>query len=101
MALVGITAIWAVEYTAQLRAGETILIQGGAGGVAGFAIQLAQYLGATVITTTSAGNVDYVRSLGADRVIDYNAEDFTKSSPTAPWCSTLSGATFRHARTAP
>ena len=45
----------------------------------GFAIQLAKYLGATVVTTTSAANVDYVRSLGADRVIDYNAEDFTKT----------------------
>ena len=79
MALVGITAIWAIEDTAQLRPGETILIQGGAGGVAGFAIQLAKYLGATVVTTTSATNVDYARSLGADRVIDYNAEDFTKT----------------------
>jgi NADPH:quinone reductase-like Zn-dependent oxidoreductase len=78
MALIGITAIWAIEDTAQLQAGETILIQGGAGGVAGFAIQLAKYLGATVVTTTSAPNVDYVRSLGADRVVDYNAEDFTK-----------------------
>ena len=54
MALTGITAIWAIEDTAQLQAGETILIQGGAGGVAGFAIQLAKYLGATVVTTTSA-----------------------------------------------
>ncbi|HEY8290620.1 MAG TPA: NADP-dependent oxidoreductase [Acetobacteraceae bacterium] len=79
MALTGITAIWAVEDTAQLKSGETILIQGGAGGVAGFAIQLAKHLGATVITTTSAANAAYVRSLGADRVIDYNAEDFTKT----------------------
>jgi NADPH:quinone reductase-like Zn-dependent oxidoreductase len=78
MALIGITAIWAVEDTARLQSGETILIQGGAGGVAGFAIQLAKHLGAHVITTTSAANADYVRSLGADRVIDYNAEDFTK-----------------------
>jgi NADPH:quinone reductase-like Zn-dependent oxidoreductase len=78
LALTGITAIWAIEDTAQLRAGETILIQGGAGGVAGFAIQLAKYVGATVVTTTSAANVDYVRGLGADRVVDYNAEDFTK-----------------------
>ena len=78
IALTGITAIWAVEDTAQLQAGETILIQGGAGGVAGFAIQLAKHLGATVITTASAANVDYVRSLGADRAVDYNAEDFTK-----------------------
>ncbi|HME23248.1 MAG TPA: NADP-dependent oxidoreductase [Acetobacteraceae bacterium] len=79
MALTGITAIWAIEDTAQLQAGETILIQGGAGGVAGFAIQLAKYVGATVVTTTSAANVDYVRSLGASRVIDYNAEDFTRA----------------------
>jgi NADPH:quinone reductase-like Zn-dependent oxidoreductase len=78
MALVGITAIWAIEDTAQLRSGETILIQGGAGGVAGFAIQLAKHLRASVVTTASAANADYVRGLGADRVIDYNAEDFTK-----------------------
>jgi NADPH:quinone reductase-like Zn-dependent oxidoreductase len=79
MALTGITAIWALEDTAHLRKGETILIQGGAGGVAGFAIQLAKHLGATVITTSSAANADYVRGLGADRVIDYHAEDFTKT----------------------
>jgi hypothetical protein len=78
MALTGITAIWAIEDTAQLQPGETILIQGGAGGVAGFAIRLAKYLGATVVTTTSAANVDYVRGLGADRVVDYNADDFAK-----------------------
>ena len=79
MALTGITAIWAVEDTARLREGETILIQGGAGGVAGFAIQLAKHLGATVITTASAANRDYVSALGASRVIDYNKEDFTKT----------------------
>jgi NADPH:quinone reductase-like Zn-dependent oxidoreductase len=78
MALVGITAIWAIEDTARLRPGERILIQGGAGGVAGFAIQLAKHIGASVVTTASAANADYVRGLGADRVIDYNAEDFTK-----------------------
>ncbi len=77
MALTSITALWALEDTAQLKAGETILIQGGAGGVAGFGIQLAKHLGATVITTASARNHDYVRHLGADRVIDYNTEDFT------------------------
>jgi NADPH:quinone reductase-like Zn-dependent oxidoreductase len=77
MALTSLTALWAIEDTAQLKAGETILVQGGAGGVAGFAIQLAKHLGATVITTASANNHAYVRSLGADRVIDYNAEDFT------------------------
>jgi NADPH:quinone reductase-like Zn-dependent oxidoreductase len=79
MALTSLTAIWALEDTARLQRGETVLIQGGAGGVAGFAIQLAKHIGATVITTASARNHDYVRGLGADRVIDYNAEDFTKT----------------------
>jgi NADPH:quinone reductase-like Zn-dependent oxidoreductase len=78
MALTSLTALWALEDTAKLKPGETILIQGGAGGVAGFAIQLAKHLGATVITTASARNHDYVQHLGADRVIDYNQEDFTK-----------------------
>ena len=78
MALTSLTALWALEDTAKLKAGETILIQGGAGGVAGFAIQLAKHLGATVITTASARNHDYVRHLGADRVVDYNKEDFAK-----------------------
>ena len=76
MALTSLTALWAIEDTARLKAGETILIQGGAGGVAGFAIQLAKHIGATVITTASAGNHDYVRRLGAGQAIDYNKEDF-------------------------
>ena len=79
MALTSLTAIWALEDTARLQAGETILIQGGAGGVAGFAIQLAKHLGARVITTASTRNHEYCRRLGADQVIDYNTEDFTKS----------------------
>jgi NADPH:quinone reductase-like Zn-dependent oxidoreductase len=78
LALTGLTAISAVADTLKLQRGETILIQGGAGGVASFAIQYSKHLGARVITTTSAGNVDYVRGLGADEVIDYNAQDFTK-----------------------
>lgn len=78
LALTGLTAIDSIENTLQLKRGETILIQGGAGGVAGFAIQLAKYLGARVITTTSAANIDYVRGLGADEIIDYNAQNFTR-----------------------
>ena len=81
MALTGLTAIWALEDTAHLKHGETILIQGGAGGVAGFAIQLAKHIGATVITTASKANHEYVRTLGADQVIDYHAEDFTRVAP--------------------
>lgn len=78
LALTGLTAIISVEETLELQAGETILIQGGAGGVAGFAIELAKHLDAHVITTCSTSNVDYVKSLGADQVIDYTKEDFTK-----------------------
>jgi NADPH:quinone reductase-like Zn-dependent oxidoreductase len=54
------------------------LIQGGAGGVAGFAIQLAKHIGARVITTASAANHAYVRGLGADEIIDYRTEDFAR-----------------------
>jgi NADPH:quinone reductase-like Zn-dependent oxidoreductase len=78
VALTGLTALSAIEDTLKLKHGETILIQGGAGGVAGFAIQLAKHIGARVITTASAVNHAYVRSLGADEIIDYNACDFTK-----------------------
>jgi NADPH:quinone reductase-like Zn-dependent oxidoreductase len=78
LALTGLTAQNSVEDTLKLKRGETILIQGGAGGVAGYAIQLAKHIGAKVISTTSTANVDYVRSLGADQVIDYTKDDFTK-----------------------
>ena len=81
LGLVSLTAMIAIEETAKLKAGETILIQGGAGGVAGFAVQLAKHLGATAITTASAGNHPYVKKLGADRVIDYNKEDFSSIGP--------------------
>jgi NADPH:quinone reductase-like Zn-dependent oxidoreductase len=78
LSLIGLTALNSVEDTLKLKRGETILIQGGAGGVASYAIQLAKHLGARVITTTSAANLDYVRSVGADQAIDYNKEDFTR-----------------------
>jgi NADPH:quinone reductase-like Zn-dependent oxidoreductase len=78
LALTGLTAVSAVEETLKLKRGETILIQGGAGGVAGFAIQFAKHIGARVITTASAANHPYVLGLGADEAIDYNAVDFTE-----------------------
>ncbi|MDP6704890.1 MAG: NADP-dependent oxidoreductase [Alphaproteobacteria bacterium] len=78
LALTGLTALVAVEDTLQLQAGETILVQGGAGGVAGFAIQLAKHLGARVVTTASPANHDYLRGLGADQIVDYTAQDFTE-----------------------
>jgi NADPH:quinone reductase-like Zn-dependent oxidoreductase len=79
LALTGLTAMSAIEETLKLQRGETILIQGGAGGVAGFAIQLAKHIGARVITTASAANHAYVKGLGADEVVDYNAQDFTQA----------------------
>lgn len=78
MALTSLTTLWTLEDTVQLQAGETILIQGGAGGCAGFGIQYAKHVGATVITTASPNNHDYVRRLGADQVIDYHTQDFTE-----------------------
>jgi len=77
LALIGITALASIEDAIQLKSGEKILIQGGAGGVAGYAIQLAKSIGATVVTTASSDNHDYVRQLGADEVIDYKTSDFT------------------------
>jgi NADPH:quinone reductase-like Zn-dependent oxidoreductase len=80
LALAGLTALVSVEDTLKLQRGETILIQGGAGGVAGFAIQLAKHIGARVVTTARAENHDYVRVLGADQVIDHRNEDFTRKA---------------------
>ena len=74
--LVGLTAWQALVERAQLRPGQKVFIQAGSGGVGTFAIQLAKHLGATVATTTSTSNVDLVRSLGADVVVDYKTDDF-------------------------
>jgi NADPH:quinone reductase-like Zn-dependent oxidoreductase len=78
VALAGLTAMVSLEETLKLKRGETILVHGGAGGVGGFAVGLAKHLGARVIATASAANHDYVRALGANEVIDYRVQDFTK-----------------------
>lgn len=74
--LVGLTAWQALVEKARLKKGQKVFIQAGSGGVGTFAIQLAKHLGATVATTTSAGNAELVKSLGADVVIDYKTQDF-------------------------
>ena len=74
--LVALTAWQALVEKAGLKKGQKIFIQAGSGGVGTFAIQLAKHLGATVATTTSAGNAALVKSLGADVVIDYKTQDF-------------------------
>src|SRR5580658_9567415 len=74
----GVTAWLGLFDSAHLEAGQRVLVQGGAGGVGAIAVQLAHWKGAYVIATTSTANVDFVRSLGADAVIDYtttNVED--------------------------
>lgn len=76
--LAGLTAWQVLVERAQLRKGQKILIHAGSGGVGIFAIQLAKYLGATVATTVSTANVELVKSLGADVVIDYKKQDFEK-----------------------
>jgi NADPH:quinone reductase-like Zn-dependent oxidoreductase len=76
--LVGLTAWQVLIDRAGLKRGQKVLIHAGSGGVGTFAIQLAKHLGATVATTTSTENVDLVKSLGADVVVDYKKEDYTK-----------------------
>lgn len=74
--LVGLTAWQALIEKASLKKKQKVFIQAGSGGVGTFAIQLAKHLGATVATTTSTDNVNLVRRLGADVVIDYKKDDF-------------------------
>lgn len=74
--LVGLTAWQALVEKADLRKGQKVLIHAGSGGVGAIAIQLAKHLGATVATTTSTANVDLVKRLGADVVVDYTNDDF-------------------------
>lgn len=74
--LVALTAWQVLVETAQLKKGQKVLIHAGSGGVGTLAIQLAKHLGAFVATTTSTGNVQWVKALGADQVIDYTQQHF-------------------------
>ena len=74
---VGALTAWGSLFeTAKLQAGQRVLVQGAAGGVGIFGVQLAHWKGAYVIGTASAGNAEFVRSLGADQVVDYKAAPF-------------------------
>ena len=79
--LVALTAWQALVEKANLQPGQKVLIHAGSGGVGTYAIQLAKHLGATVATTTGPSNVEWVRDLGADTVIDYRTQDFETVIP--------------------
>jgi NADPH:quinone reductase-like Zn-dependent oxidoreductase len=78
--IAGVTALQALREKGNVKAGERVVINGAGGGVGTFAVQIAKAFGAEVTAVTSNDKLDLLRSIGADHVIDYNSEDFTKGS---------------------
>lgn len=94
----GATALQAVRDHGAVGSGQRVLVNGAAGGVGTFAVQIARSLGAHVTGVCSTSNVDLVRSLGADGVIDYSADDFTRTGPYDVIVDNVGNRTFRALR---
>ena len=79
MPAVGVVALQCLQQHAKVQSGQNILINGASGGVGTLAVQIAKLLGANVTGVCSTSNLDLVRSIGVDEVIDYKKEDFTQT----------------------
>jgi NADPH:quinone reductase-like Zn-dependent oxidoreductase len=92
----GLSAYAGLVTVGKLTRGQSVLIHAGAGGVGSFAVQLAKHLGATVAATAGTANLEFVRSLGADRVIDYAKTDFTQAIKNCDLVFDLIGGEVRY-----
>ena len=106
--MAGITALQGCVTKGRLQPGQHVLVNGASGGVGTFAVQIAKALGAEVTAVCSSGNVEMVRSIGADHVVDYTVEDFTRGETrydiildiagTKPWSHEASAHAARNGR---
>jgi NADPH:quinone reductase-like Zn-dependent oxidoreductase len=96
----GVTALQGLRDHGRLEPGQRVLVNGAAGGVGTFAVQIAKALGAEVTAVCSTANVEFVHSLGPDRVVDYTAEDFTRTGPYDLILDAISSRPLREVRRA-